>query len=59
MTEASCALTCTGVAGGFDDDPSGERVDGGIPQELIDTRSLGGATTGHDELRSATRKDSR
>jgi hypothetical protein len=59
MTESSCALTCTGVAGGFDDDPSRRRVDRGMPQELIDTGNSSGVTTSQDESRSVIRKDSR
>jgi len=59
MTESSCALTSTGVAGGFDDDPSRQRMDRGMPQELIDTGNLSGVTTSHDESRSTVRKDSR
>ena len=59
MTKSSCALTCTGVAGGFEDDPSRQRVDSGMPQELIDTGNLSGVTTSHDESRSTARKDSR
>ena len=45
-------------SGGFED-PSRQRVDRGVPQELIDTGNLSGVTTSHDESRSTVRKDSR
>jgi hypothetical protein len=57
MTEASKALACTEGAGGFDD-ASRQRMDSGVPQELIDPRNLSGLATSHDESRSSARKDS-
>jgi|SoiMethySBSTD1v2_1073268.scaffolds.fasta_scaffold1109360_2 hypothetical protein len=58
MTESSGALA-TGVTEGFDDDPSRNRVDRGMPQELIDTGNLSGVTTSQAESPSTVRKDSR
>jgi hypothetical protein len=58
MTKASKTLACTEGAAGFDD-PSRQRMDSGVPQELIHTGNLSGLATSHDESRSTARKDSR